>query len=295
MKKYILIFVLIFLGNRVFPQALNCTVQVNAQQTGQPTLSIFQTLENSLNEFINETNWTKQNFDDHEKIRCDVVINLTSYDAGSFTGTLQIQSSRPIYGSTMTTPVFTFKDNDFSFKYVEFQNLNYSPNSFDSNLVSVVAYYVYIILGMDADTFSPLGGLSYFQEANQIVGTAQQSGYKGWQPGDDKSRYRFSADIISADFEPFRRAMYSYHREGLDMMSEDLEAGKMKISEAIALMSQLSNINKNSSVVRAFFDAKHTELEKIFSGGPPVDITTVVNNLNDLAPQYSKNWGKIRY
>jgi hypothetical protein len=295
MKKYILIFGLIFLGNQAFSQELNCSVQINAQQTGQPNLSIFKTLENALTEFINETNWTNQNFEDHEKINCDIVINLTSYDAGAFSGSLQIQSSRPVYGSAMTTPIFTSKDSQFSFQYVEFENLDYNPNSFDSNLVSVIAYYVYTVLGMDADTFSPMGGSDYFQEANQIVGTAQQSSYPGWQPGDDKSRYRFSADIISTDFEPFRQAMYTYHRQGLDVMSEDVKAGKQKVAEAIALMAQLNNINMNSSVVRAFFDAKHIELEKIFSGGPSVDITGVVDDLNDLAPQYSKNWGNINY
>lgn len=296
MKKIIFFLIgFILLENQVFSQEIQSTVQINAQQTGQPNLSIFKTLGNSLTEFVNETTWTNQNFEDHEKIRCDIVINVTNYDAGSFTATIQIQSSRPVYGSAMTTPILTIKDNNFAFKYVEFQNLDYNPNSFDSNLVSVISFYIYTILGMDADTFSPLGGSEYFQEANQIAGTAQQSGYQGWQPTDDRSRYRLSSDLVSTDFEPFRQAMYIYHREGLDTMHEDVGEGKQKIADAIATMAQLSNMNMNSAVVRAFFDAKNTEIEKIFSGGPSVDITHVVDDLNDLAPQYSKNWGNISY
>lgn len=295
MKK--LLFLGIFLlANIGFAQEINSAVQVNAKQTGQTNLTIFKTLEQSLTEFINQTNWTNTKFEEHEKINCSFFINITSYDSGSFKGTIQIQSSRPVYGSTMITPVFNFKDEEFSFQYIEHESLNYNPNSFDSNLVSIVSYYVYTILGLDADTYSSLGGDDYFQEAQRIVSTAQSSGYAGWKPtAGDQSRYQYNNDVLSQNFEVFRKALYTYHREGLDVMYEDVEQGKQKVAEALIQVGEINSLRSNSIVIRSFFDAKSDEIEKIFSDGPSVEITDVVETLNDIAPQYSKNWRNITY
>ncbi|HET8810397.1 MAG TPA: DUF4835 family protein [Flavobacteriaceae bacterium] len=295
MKKVLLLGILL-LAKTGFSQEINCQIVVSAKQTGQTNLTVFNTLENSLTEFVNETNWTNEKFEEGEKINCSMFINITEYDAGAFSGTIQIQSSRPVYGAAMTTPILNFKDNNFSFQYMEYEALDFNPNSFDSNLVSIVSFYIYTILGLDADTFSPLGGSPYFQEAQRIVVTAQQSGFSGWMPGDgDQSRYQFNEDLLSPSFEIFRNALYAYHREGLDVMHEDVELGKQKIAEAIQQIGEISGTRTNSIVIRSFFDAKSTEIEKIFSGGPSVEITEVVETLNDLAPQYSKNWRNISY
>ena len=294
MKKLLVIFAVLCACNLSIAQEINCQVEVNARQTGQTNLTIFKTLENSLSEFINQKNWTGEKFKNYEKINCSIFITVTGYDSGNFQGSIQIQSSRPVYGSAMTTPLFNFKDEQFSFQYIEYEPLKYSPNSFDSNLVSVVSYYIYTILGLDADTFSPLGGSDYFQEAEQIVSTAQRSAYQGWKPTDGKqSRYQLNEDLLSPSLENFRNALYIYHREGLDIMSEDVETGKQKIADAILQMGQLSANRTNSIAVRSFFDAKANEIEKIFSDGPSIEISEVVDVLNDLSPQYSKNWRNI--
>lgn len=294
--KQVFILGILFFMNTAWAQEMNCQVQVNAVQTGQTNLTVFKTLEKSLTEFVNQTNWTNVKFKDHEKINCSLFITVTNYDAGSFSGTLQIQSSRPVYGATMTTPILNFKDEQFSFEYVEYEPLNYNPNSFDSNLVAVVSYYVYTILGMDADTFSPLGGSSYFQEANNIVNMAQQSDYAGWSAADgDQSRYQFNKDVLAPNFEPFRKALYVYHREGLDEMHKNVEQGKKTVAKAIQQLGKIPSIQSNSIVLRAFFDAKVNEIEKIFSGGPSIDITEVAETLNDLSPQYGSKWRNISY
>lgn len=294
--KQLLILGILLLAKTGFSQEISCQVSVDAQQTGQTNLTVFRTMEQSLTEFVNQTNWTNQEFKDYEKINCRLFITITDYNSGSFSGTIQIQSSRPVYGSSMTTPIFNFKDDQFSFDYVEYAPLNYNPNSFESNLVSVISFYVYTILGLDGDTFAPLGGSTYFQEAQRIVGMAQQSGYAGWKPtAGNQSRYRFNEDILSPNFENFRKAIYTYHREGLDVMHKNVTLGKQKIAEAIQQLGEVQGIHSNSIVIRAFFDAKSDEIEKIFSGGPSVDITEVTETLNDIAPQYSENWQNITF
>lgn len=296
MTKRFLFFAMLLLFKIGSAQEINCQVEVDARQTGQTGLTIFKTLATSLTEFVNQTNWTGEKLKNQEKINCSMFITITEYDSGTFSGTIQIQSSRPVFGSAMTTPIFNFKDDQFSFQYVEFENLKYNPNSFDSNLVAVISYYVYTILGLDADTFSPLGGSPYFQEAEQIVGMAQQGGTKGWKPADGKqSRYQLNEDLLSPSMEEFRQAMYTYHREGLDSMHIDPSAGKKKIADAIIQIGKINGSRSNSIVIRSFFDAKSNEIESIFSDGPSVEITEVVETLNDFAPQYSKNWRNITY
>ncbi len=297
MRRYILILLLSFcVGFSSQAQEINCSVSVNAEQTGRTKLSIFNTLESALQEFVSENTWTKLNLQEHEKINCNIFINITSYDSNNFNATLQIQSSRPIFGSVATTPVFNFKDNDFDFEYTEYQNLDYSPNTFNSNLVSGISFYIYTILGLDADTFAPQGGQAYYEEARQIVNTAQQSNYEGWRAGgNNKSRFRLNSDLLSNNFTGYRDALYTYHRLGLDKMHEDVEEGKQKIAEAILALKQVNNTRPNSLLIRTFFDAKADEIEKIFSGGPSIPITEVVETLNRIAPLYSKNWSSIKY
>ncbi|HET8839162.1 MAG TPA: DUF4835 family protein [Flavobacteriaceae bacterium] len=294
MKNLLIIFACLFFCNLGIAQEINCQVEVNARQTGQTGLTIFKTLQNSLSEFVNQKNWTGEKFKNYEKINCSIFITIKEYDSGNFTGSIQIQSSRPVYGSSMITPVFNFKDEQFSFQYIEFEPLKYNPNNFDSNLVSVVSYYIYTILGFDADTFSPLGGSDYFQEAEQIVSTAQRSNYPGWKPtGGNQSRFQLNEDLLSPSLENFRSALYVYHREGLDVMYADVKTGKQKIADAILQMGEISPNRTSSIAIRSFFDAKANEIEKIFSDGPSVDVSEVVDVLNNLSPQYSKNWRNV--
>lgn len=277
-------------------QELNCEVVVSAEQTGQSNLAVFRTLQNSLSEFVNQTTWTNRNFESNERINCSIFINITSFENESFSGTIQVQSSRPVFGSSLITPVFNFNDEQFSFTYREFEPLNYSQNSYTSNLVAVVTYYVYTILGLDADTFEPQGGTSFYEEANRIVTTAQQGNMAGWRGADgNRSRYRLNADLLSNAFLSYRTALYDYHRQGLDIMHKDPAGGKEAITNAIVGLNELNQSRPNSLLMRVFFDAKAKEIEEIFAAGPPVPTSNLVQTLNRIAPMYSENWRRIQF
>ena len=297
MNKFLTLILFLFLfGSVVKAQEMNCQIIVNAEQTGDASNSIFKTLQNSLQEFINTTNWTDKEFQPHERINCSMFVNITSYDAGSFEGNIQVQSSRPVFGSTMISPVFNFKDEDLDFQYTEFEPFSYSPTEFDSNLTSVVSFYVYTILGLDADTFDEMGGTPFYEEANQIVGTAQQSGLSGWRATDGtRSRYQLNNTLLSNSFAGYREALYQYHRQGLDLMHAAPAEGKKGVAAAILDLDRMNDRRPNSLLVRTFFDAKADEVEQIFSGGPSIEIKEVVEALGGMAPTFSEKWGNIRY
>ena len=294
-RVFVFLFFVMFASTSI-AQELNCQVVVSAEKTGQANASVFKTLQNSLTEFVNQTRWTNKEFLPQERINCSMFINITGYDGNNFSGTIQVQSSRPVYGSTMVSPVFNFNDEQLAFTYTEYQPFSYSPNQFDSNLVSIVSFYVYTILGLDADTFSEQGGTSHFQTANQIVGTAQQSSHPGWKATDGtRSRYQLNADLLSNTYSGYRSALYNYHRNGLDVMHLSPAEGKKAISTAIVNLNRMNSRRPNSLLLRTFFDAKADEVAQIFSGGPSVDIKEVVDALNTMAPNHSEKWGNIRY
>ncbi len=295
MRK-ILSIILIFVGLQLSKaQELNCEIIINAEQTGQTNLSVFKTLQRALNEFVNQTNWTETNYQDHERINCSMFITITSFEGESFNGSIQVQSSRPVYGTSMITPVFNFNDEQLSFNYREYQPLNYSQNSYTSNLISVISFYVYTILGLDADTFELQGGTPYFEEANRIVTTAQQGNSQGWRGADgQRSRFRLNADLLANTYAEYRTALYDYHRLGLDVMHEDVLAGKTAIAGAMEKLEVMNNRRNNSLLLRTFFDAKADEISQVYSGGPSINNVQLVQTLNSIAPRYSKNWRNIQ-
>ena len=180
MRKLAILFTLLYsLG--VLAQELNCTVTVIAQQTGNDNNVVFRNLEKQLNEFISNTQWTDKNYSQQERIDCNMVINVQEYNNDLFAATLQVSSSRPVYNSTYNTPVYNYNDKSFNFRYLEFQNLVYNPIQFESNLISVLAFHVYMILGMDADTFELNGGSEYFKQAQIIANYSQQLNGQGWK------------------------------------------------------------------------------------------------------------------
>ena len=276
-------------------QELNCTVTVNAQKLTNVNQSVFKTLETALNEFVNRTQWTSQTFKQNEKINCSMYITISSNNSDQFVATIQVQSSRPIHNSSYASPILNFNDKDFSFKYAEFESLNYNPTAFESNLVSVISFYSYVILGMDADSFVAESGNTYFETAQNISNVAQQSGYKGWTQADgNQSRYFLINDLLSPTFREVRQTMYDYHN-GLDLMNQDLKASKEKIKKSLLNLSKLNATRPNAFLTRVFFDAKSDEIVSIFSGGPTISITDLVDNLNRISPLNSSKWSSIKY
>jgi hypothetical protein len=296
MRNYLLLFSLFLASLSVQSQELNCTVSIDAQQTGQPNLQVFRTLEQQLTEFINNTNWTDKVFLNQERIDCNMSIIINEFESDFFSGSIQIQASRPIFESVYDSPIYNYNDRQFSFTYSEFEPLNFNINNFDSNLVSVIAYHVYTIIGLDADTFSPNGGAEYFDIAKQIVNTAASSSYLGWHSSDgNQSRYRYNDALISQVYSEFHTAMYEYHRLGLDQMTKNASDAKKNVVKSIATLKGINDRRPNSFLLRTFFDAKADEIQSIFSGGPSVDITSLVNNLNRMAPTKRSNWNEIKF
>jgi len=277
-------------------QELNCSVSIDAAQTGEPNLQLFRTLETQLREFINNTKWTDQVYKNQERIDCNMSLVISNMDGENFTATLQIQSSRPIYGSTYDSPVYNYFDRQVSFKYKEYEPLNFNINTFESNLVSVIAFHVYTIIGLDADTYIENGGEPYFQIAKQITNTAASSSFAGWKAADgNQSKYRFNDAILSSVYKEYHQALYDYHRQGLDLMSTDTKQAKSNIANAITLLRGINDRRPNSFLLRTFFDAKSDEIQSIFSGGPQVDIAQLVENLNRMAPTKRSNWDEIKF
>jgi len=296
MNKIVLILLLFFSVGTISAQDLNGEVIINADQTGQSNLSVFKTLQQSLSEFINQTSWTDRNYSNHERINYSIFINISKFENDSFSGTIQVQSSRPVFGSTMITPIFNFNDEQFSFNYLEYEPLTYSQNAYSSNLVSVISFYVYTILGLDADTFELEGGTPFYEEANRIVTTAQQSNTTGWRGTDGShSRYRLNTDLLSNAFLDYRTTLYQYHRLGLDIMHKDVTSGKKAIVNSIQNLRSMNDSRPNSLLLRVFFDSKAQEIEQIFSGGPSVPIADLIDALNRVAPMYAENWRRLQF
>ncbi len=292
----IVFFILIFFAAFANAQQMNCEVTVNSDKIANANVNTFKTLQRQITELVNNTDWTGTAFPQNQRIPCSMFITLNSFDADQYTATIQVQSSRPVYNSTYSSPIFNYNDKDFSFRYLEFENMTFNPNSFDSNLVSTIAFYVYMMIGMDADSFALEGGTPWFEVAQEITAVAQQGGYKGWSQADgNQTKFFLINDMLSSTFAPFRQAMFEYHFTGMDMMAKDQKLAKQNIIASLETLGKLYTVRPNAFLTRVFFDAKSDEIVSVFSGGPNVAITGLVDNLGRLSPLNSSKWSAIRF
>jgi len=297
MRKFLfLLLSLFFFYNTMYSQELKGAVVVNAQSIGNANAQIFKTLEKQLTEFITDTKWTNQLYEPQEKIDCNMVIIINQFDSDRFEASIQVQSSRPVFGSSYSTPIYNINDKNFNFTYLEFQNIIFNPNQFESNLVSVIAFHVYMILGLDADSFELNGGEEHFKQAERIMNFSQQDGGKGWKLEDGlQSRFALINSMLSNAYKDYRQIMYDYHRKGMDVMSESTKDGKNEIALSLNIFKEMNKVRPNSYLARIFFDAKADEIEQIFSGGPNVDIANLIETLNRVAPTHSSKWRNVKY
>jgi len=294
MNKLVAFFTFLIFGF-AHAQQLNCTVTINAERLPNPNQQVYKTLQTSLSEFVNKTDWTNSVLKQNERINCSMYITLSSHSSDQFSATIQVQSSRLIYNSTYSSPVFNFNDKDFNFRYTEFEPLLFNPTTFESNLISVVSFYSYMILGMDADTFVLGSGNSYFETAQNIANVAQQGGSKGWTQSDGvQNRFFLINDILSPTYSDLRQTSLAYHA-GLDGMSQDLKMSKEKIKSSLLLITKLNSVKPNAFLTRVFFDAKSDEIVSIFSGGPTIPITDLTDALNRVSPLNSTKWSQIKF
>jgi hypothetical protein len=297
MKKTIFIAFLLVSLIRVQAQEINCTVRINSDQIPGSNKSVFTTLQKSLSEFINNRKWTQLSFTNAERIECsmNIVIKQADQATNTYAGEIQIQARRPVYNTSYNTPLLNLKDNEFSFTYKEFDILEMPENTITSNLTAVMAYYAYLIIGYDLDSYSRLGGTGCFQSAESIVNAAQGSDLgKGWKAFDSsKNRYALINNILDDAFKKYRNYFYEYHRLGLDEMSQNVVNGRARIAEGIECLREANRSRPSAFVISSFLDAKNDELINIFSKGTSKEKEQVVQILSDVNPTYSSKYEQI--
>jgi len=282
-------------SNIVSAQDLNCDVIINADQIQTSDRRVFQDMEVAIENFMNNRDWTPDEFKVEERINCSLSINLISMPSiGSFTATVQIRSSRPIYNTSYESIVFNFADRDWNFDYVESMPLEFNENSYTSNLTSMLAFYAYIILGLDYDSFGDLAGEPFFRIGQVIVNNAAQSGFPGWS-GLESTRNRFSLieDLTNQQLQNLRKGLYSYHRQGLDIYEDKPEDAQKNIIKVLEDIKVIKSRYPGSIFVISFFDAKSDELVNVFSQGSMQERRKAFNLLTELNPNKSDLYSKI--
>ena len=231
----------------------------------------------------------------NDKISSSIIINLSKYNSSNFEGTIQIQAQRPVYNSNYDSPILNILDDDISFKYQEFEPLFYNKNNFESNLVSLISFYIYIIIGLHSDSYKNNSGTKYFNESLKILNFAQNSNYKGWNQSDgSNNRFWLIDSLLSNTYSEFRSIFYKYHRTGLDSMILNSRLGKENIIISLSLFENLYSIRPNSYLIQSFFDTKSTEIVDILSGGPKIELKKTIKLLNKVSPFFAHKWKKIK-
>ncbi len=278
-------------------QELRCNVAVNHNKIRSANTNTFKALQTALNEFINNRKWTNDVFAQKERIECNMVIQLDEQiSTDEFKGSINVQLRRPIYNSSLETTLLNIKDENFRIKYNESQQLIFNENSNSDNLTSIIAFYVYIILGMDYDSFSPNGGTEYFTKAMKIVDNAQSLPQaEGWRSYEsNRNRYWLAENLTNRSYISFRQLTYNYHIKGLDKFEKDITDGRASIADALTQLRRLYRTRPNLYLFTIFFDAKTTELMNIFSGSQAEELNRVVEILNEIDPANSAKYNEMK-
>lgn len=279
-------------------QELNCTVKVIHSQIQGTNTSVFETLETAISEFMNNRSWTELQFQKVERIDCSMNITIKKYNESSnlFTGELLYQVSRPVFNSNYNTTIFSMKDADFTFTYKEYDPLEFNVNNLDDNLTAMLAYYAYLFIGMDLDTFSPMGGTEVLRVAESIVNSAQTMSEPGWKAFDDtKNRHAIINDYMETSLESLRQMQYKYHREGLDEMAQNADRGRVAISEALEMLKEAHSNKPLSQLPQIFTDFKRDEIVNVYSGhGTEKEKQAVYDIVSNINASQNPYWNKIK-
>lgn len=290
---------LVIVPELVFSQELNCNVQVSAQKIQGSNRQVFESMQRDIYEFMNSTVWTNHVFSYAERIDCNILITLTDQlSADEFKGTIQVQLRRPVFNTTYNSTMLNFVDNNFQFRYVEFQPLEFDPNTYRSSLVSVLAYYTYVILGFDYDSYSPLGGTEFFQVAEKIVTNAQNAPESGWKPYDgsrNRNRYWLVKNLLDKEYEGVRRFIYEYDINGLDKMESKMPEARTSIAESLKLIQEVFRRKPDPFMylVTIVMESKADELVNIFSEAFPEEKSRVVEILVEIDPANKSKYERI--
>ncbi len=289
MKKTIGIFFLTLASLFASAQELSTRVQILAPTINNANRRSLDVLQNTIRDFMNNNKWTTETYLPQERIECNLVINITAWDGNSnYTAEAQIQSSRPVYGSSYSTTLLNMSDKDFSFNFTEGQALDFSDQNFLSNLSSLLGFYAYTIIGLDKDSFVKQGGTPYYQKALNLVNVAQTAGAKGWRPVDGlRNRYWLNENLLSNSFKGLRTFIYEYHLNGLDKLQENASAGTKNILSSLSDLKQTDKQKLGSIFPNVYFAAKAEEITNVLSLANPQDKMKAYNLLIEIDPPNS--------
>lgn len=275
-------------------QELNCNLTINSDQIQGSNKSVFNTLQKSASEFINNRRWTELSYAQQERIDCNMNIIVKKVEGDVFTAEIQIQSRRPVFNSSYNTTLFNFRDNDFVFSYKEFEVLEFNENSISSNFTAVLTYYVYIILGYDMDSYSRMGGTPFFQMAERIVTASQSLDLPGWRAFESsRNRYALVNNLTDEAFRKFRSFLYDYHRLGLDEMTINMTNARARIIAGLPVLRETNRSRPSAIAIATFLDAKTDEMINIFKGATEQEKKTAIEILSDVNPTQSQRYETI--
>ena len=284
------------LSSLVLPaQEFNCSVQVSSLQVEGTEKKIYETLQQAIYEFVNNRKWTNMAYKPEERIECTILITISErVSSDLFKAKLNLVLQRPVYKTSYNTNILNYVDKDFDFNYIEFQNLDFTPDAYTSNLTSTLAYYINIFLGLDADTYSKFGGTSFYDKAQAIVNTAQNAPEKGWKAYESqKNRYWLVENLQNPAYSGIREGLYDYHRLGLDIMSENMELGRSSVSDCIELFRKVNRERPGLFLLQLMLDAKRDEIINLYTQAAPTDKAKVIGVLKEIDPANGAKYQKI--
>jgi len=295
MFRILILILIVCLPALASAQEFMCQVSINSAQVEGSEKKIFQTLQTELYEFVNNRKWTNFVYKTEERIECSMMITITDrISSDQFKGRINVVLQRPVYKTSYNTNLLNLVDKDFDFKYVELQPLEYNDDAYTSNLTSMVAYYLYIMLGLDADSFSKLGGTPYFEKARNVVNAAQNSPDRGWKAFESlKNRYWLVENLMNNTYSAYREGLYSYHRMGLDLMSDNMDLGRSGINDCLEDVQRVNREKTGLFITQLFIDAKKDELINIYSQAAPMDKTKAINILKEIDPANGSRYQQI--
>lgn len=292
----ILLLLLCHLGVR--SQELQVKISINSSQVEGSDKSVFENLQQTLEQWMNDKQWTELQFQKNERINVTFNITVSKYDKANnrFTCTAMIQANRPVYNSAYTTTLYNNKDGDFNFDFIQFDQLNYNDEMIDNQLTALMAYYAYLIIGLDLDSFGPMAGTEVLLRCMNLTNNAQDLGFPGWKAFEDsRNRFAIINDYLDEAMKPFRQLQYDYYRKGLDEMSNNAERGRTNVSEALELLKQAHQDKPLSMVPQIWTDYKRDELANIYKGkGTQKEKEAVYNILFNLNASQNDAWEKIK-
>lgn len=293
--RNIILSLLLIISLTGFSQEINCSVQVSARQIEGTDRDAFKELQQALYEFINNTSWTNYNFKLEERLECTILLTISErISSDQYRGKLNLVLRRPVYKTNYNSTMFNYVDKDVEFTYAEGEPLIFAENAFSSNLTSLIAYYIYVFLGIDGDSYALLGGTPYFEKAQTVVQDAQNTGEPGWKAFENmKNRYWLTENLMNPQYRKIRESIYEYHRKGLDLMYDNVESGRTSISESLKLLQQANRSKPGSFLLRLYVDSKRDEIIKIFGEGSPNMKAEVVNIMKEIDPANGDKYARI--